>query len=254
MFELPTTKTKAERAHTKKIILFSNPKVGKTQAVAALEGNLILDLEDGSQFVDAMKINIRKLAKDENKTPLIILKEVINKISEANKAKGDFVYKYITIDTVTELENISLELANKLYQGTPMGKNWIGDDVTKLPNGAGFQYLRNAMDIILNEIEQLCDTLIILGHIKGKFIEKEGKEMEARGLALTGKIASILCANVDAIGYVYREENKTLVNFAPSESLVVGSRPDHLKNKIITLIESDDNGKLTINWDEIFIE
>ena len=226
----------------------------KTQAVAALEGNLILDLEDGSQFVDAMKINIRKLAKDENKTPLIILKEVINKISEANKIKGDFVYKYITIDTVTALEYISLELANKLYQGTPMGRNWIGDDVTKLPNGAGFQYLRNAMDIILNEIEQLCDTLIILGHIKGKFIEKEGKEMEARGLALTGKIASILCANVDAIGYVYREENKTLVNFAPSESLVVGSRPDHLKNKIITLIESDDNGTLTIDWSKIFIE
>ena len=254
MFELPTTKTKAERANPKKIILFSNPKVGKTQAVAALEENLILDLEDGSQFVDAMKINIRKLAKDENKTPLIILKEVINKISEANKAKGDFVYKYITIDTVTALEDISLELANKLYQGTPMGRNWIGDDVTKLPNGAGFQYLRNAMDIILNEIEQLCDTLIILGHIKGKFIEKEGKEMEARGLALTGKIASILCANVDAIGYVYREENKTLVNFAPSESLVVGSRPDHLKNKIITLIESDDNGTLTIDWSKIFIE
>ena len=254
MFELPTTKTKAERANPKKIILFSNPKVGKTQAVAALEENLILDLEDGSQFVDAMKINIRKLAKDENKTPLIILKEVINKISEANKAKGDFVYKYITIDTVTELENISLELANKLYQGTPMGRNWIGDDVTKLPNGAGYQYLRNAMDIILNEIEQLCDTLIILGHIKGKFIEKEGKEMEARGLALTGKIAAILCANVDAIGYVYREENKTLVNFAPSESLVVGSRPDHLKNKIITLIESDDNGKLTIDWSQIFIK
>ena len=137
MFELPTTKTKAERVNPKKIILFSNPKAGKTQAVAALEGNLILDLEDGSQFVDAMKINIRKLAKDEGKTPLIILKEVINKISEANKAKGDFVYKYITIDTVTELETISLELANKLYQGTPMGRNWIGDDVTKLPNGAG---------------------------------------------------------------------------------------------------------------------
>jgi len=254
MFELPTKKTKAERVNPKKIILFSNPKAGKTQAVAALEENLILDLEDGSQFVDAMKINIRKLAKDENKTPLIILKEVINKISEANKTKGDFVYKYITIDTVTALEDISLELANKLYQGTPMGRNWIGDDVTKLPNGAGYQYLRNAMDIILNEIEQLCDTLIILGHIKGKFIEKEGKEMEARGLALTGKIASILCANVDAIGYVYREENKTLVNFAPSESLVVGSRPEHLKNKIITLIESDDNGTLTIDWSKIFIE
>ena len=43
----------------------------------------------------------------------------------------------ITIDTVSALEDISLELANKLYKNTPMGRNWIGDDVTKLPNGAG---------------------------------------------------------------------------------------------------------------------
>jgi hypothetical protein len=254
MFELPKEKTKAERVNPKKIILFSNPKAGKTQAVSALENNLILDLEDGSQFVEALKINVLKLAKEQNKSPLTTLKEIINKISEANKEKGEFVYKYITIDTVSALEDISLELANKLYKNTPMGRNWIGDDVTKLPNGAGYMYLREAMDVILNEIEQLCDTLIILGHLKGKFIEKEGKEMEARGLALTGKIASILCSQVDAIGYVYRDENKTLVNFAPSESLVVGSRPDHLKNKTITLIESDDNGNLTIDWSKIFIE
>lgn len=254
MFELPNEKTKASRINPKSIILFSNPKSGKTTAVAALENNLILDLENGSEFLDAMKINVLKLAKEHNKTPLTVLKEVINKITESNKAKGGFTYKYITIDTVTALEDISLELANKLYVSTPMGRNWTGNDVTKLPNGAGYQYLREAMDIILNEIQQLCDTLIILGHLKGKFIEKEGKEMEARGLALTGKIASILCSQVDAIGYVYRDENKTLVNFAPSESLVVGSRPDHLKNKIITLIESDDNGKLTIDWSKIFIE
>jgi hypothetical protein len=254
MFELPTEKTKASRVNPKSIILFSNPKSGKTTAVSALDNNLILDLENGAEFLDSMKINVLQLSKEHNKSPLTILKEVIGKIAESNKAKGGYTYKYITIDTVTALEDISLELANKLYKNTPMGRNWIGDDVTKLPNGAGYQYLRESMDIILNEIQQLCDTLIILGHLKGKFIEKEGKEMEARGLALTGKIASILCSQVDAIGYVYRDENKTLVNFAPSESLVVGSRPEHLKNKTITLIESDDNGKLTINWDEIFIK
>ena len=254
MIELPNEKTKASRVNPKKIILFSNPKSGKTTAVAALENNLILDLEDGSEFLDALKINVLDISRKSGNSPLIVLKEVINKIAESNKAKGGYTYKYITIDTVSALEDIALELANKLYKNTPMGRNWIGDDVTKLPNGAGYQYLREAMNVILNEIEQLCDTLIILGHLKSKFVEKEGKEMEARGLALTGKIAAILCSQVDAIGYVYRDENKTLVNFAPSESLVVGSRPDHLKNKTITLIESDDNGKLTINWDEIFIK
>jgi len=32
------------------------------------------------------------------------------------------------------------------------------------------------------------------------------------------------------------------------------TRPDHLKNKIITVIESDADGKLSINWSEIFID
>lgn len=254
MIELPTTKTKASRVNPKKIILFSNPKSGKTTAVAALENNLILDLENGSEFLDALKINVLQLARDNNKTPLTVLKEIINTIRESNEKKGSYTYKFITLDTVSALEDIALELANILYRKTPMGRNWTGDDVTTLPNGSGYKHLRDAMDIILNEIEPLCDTLIILGHLKAKFVEKEGKEMESRGLALTGKIASILCSQVDAIGYVYRDDNKTLVNFAPSESLIVGSRPDHLKNQTITLIESDKDGKLTIDWSKIFIE
>ena len=254
MIELPTTKTKASRVNPKKIILFSNPKSGKTTAVAALENNLILDLENGSEFLDALKINVLQLARDNNKTPLTVLKEIINTIRESNEKKRGYTYKFITLDTVSALEDIALELANILYRKTPMGRNWTGEDVTKLPNGAGYQYLREAMDVILNEIEPLCDTLIILGHLKAKFVEKEGKEMESRGLALTGKIASILCSQVDAIGYVYRDDNKTLVNFAPSESLIVGSRPEHLKNQTITLIESDKDGKLTIDWSKIFIE
>ena len=110
------------------------------------------------------------------------------------------------------------------------------------------------MDLIQEEIEELCENFIILGHLKSKFVEKEGKEMEARGLALTGKYASTLCSQVDAIGFMYREDNKTLINFTPSESLVVGSRPEHLKNKIIKIIESDKDGNLIINWDEIFVK
>ena len=50
MVELPTLKVKATRVNPKKIILFSNPKTGKSTAVAALENNLMLDLEDGSEF------------------------------------------------------------------------------------------------------------------------------------------------------------------------------------------------------------
>lgn len=133
-----------------------------------------------------------------------------------------------------------------------MGRNWVGTDVTTLPNGAGYGYTRRALSQILNQLEELCDTLIILGHVKDKLVEKNGEEMNERGLDLTGKMSAILCSKVDAIGYLFRDENKTIINFQPSEKLLCGSRSEHLKGKKIVVAESDENGKLTVDWSQIF--
>ena len=108
--------------------------------------------------------------------------------------------------------------------------------------------------MVLDEMSECFDTFIISGHVKDKLIEKEGKEMNERGLNLIGKSASILCSQVDAVGYVYREGNETIVNFTPSETLIAGSRSEHLKNKKITLITSDDAGNITVDWSKIFID
>ena len=135
-----------------------------------------------------------------------------------------------------------------------MGRNFQGENVLELANGSGYQYTRAALWMVLDELEQCFETLVILAHLKDKYLEKEGKEMMERGIDLIGKSASILSANVDAIGYMYREDNKTIVNFTPSETVTCGSRCEHLKNQKVTLIESDDSGKLTVDWSKIFIE
>lgn len=254
MIELPKEVVKASRTNAKKIVIFSQPKVGKSSFVSSIPNNLILDLEGGTSFIDALKIDILEKSRKLKLSPLQTLKEVINTIREANEQKGDFVYKYITVDTVTALEDISIELANILYKKTAIGKNWQGDDVRQLPNGGGYLYSREAMSIILNEIESLCETLIILGHTKDKFIEVEGKELPVRGLDLAGKLASILCAQVDAVGYMYRDGNETKINFKPSESITIGSRPKHLENQIITVITKKEDGDLEIDWTKIFKE
>lgn len=137
MIELPLKKIKAELINPQRIILFGNPKVGKTTALAALPKCLIIDVESGSGYVDALKINVLAIAKEENKTPLTVLKSVIKKIKEANKANGGYVYKYGAIDTITALEDLLLPLAKQLYVNTPQGKNYTGNDVTELANGAG---------------------------------------------------------------------------------------------------------------------
>lgn len=135
--ELPKTKTKAKRKDPKSIVIFSQPKMGKTTILAGLDNCLLIDLEKGSYFVDALCFDVLDEAEKQDKLPIVILKRLINKIAEENKKTGKKVYKYIALDTVTALEDVVLPLANKMYKDTPMGKNWIGDDVTTLPNGAG---------------------------------------------------------------------------------------------------------------------
>ena len=254
MIILPTQKINASRKNPRKIILFGKPKIGKSTALANLDNCLILDLEGGTDYLEALKIDIIGEAKKQDVEPIVALKQVINSIKEANIANNGFVYKYGAIDTISILEEMVLPVAKKLYQKTPMGRNFQGENVLELPNGAGYQYTRAALWMVLDELEQCFETLVILAHLKDKYLEKEGKEMMERGIDLIGKSASILSANVDAIGYMYREDNKTIVNFTPSETVTCGSRCEHLKNQKVTLIESDDSGKLTVDWSKIFIE
>jgi len=250
---LPKKKIISTRVNPKTMVLFSQPKTGKTTIVSELKNSLIIDLEEGSDFVDAVKIDILKEARKENVLPIIKLKELISEISKANEENKGYVYKYLIIDTVTALEKVVLPLANKLYRDTPMGRNWEGDDVTTLPNGAGYKYTRDALQLVINEIEVLCDTVIILGHTKDKDIEKKGELITERSLDLTGKSSAILCSQVDAIGYVYRDENKTIIDFKPSLNYIIGSRSEHLKDQKIVVAESDETGKITVDWSKIFI-
>ena len=58
---LPTSKVKANRVNPKRIVIYSKPKTGKTTAFAGLADNLILDLENGSDYVEALKVKVNNL-------------------------------------------------------------------------------------------------------------------------------------------------------------------------------------------------
>jgi hypothetical protein len=240
MIELPTKKVLATRANPKRLVIYSKPKAGKTSALALLDNCLLLDFEKGSDYVDAMKLKIDSLQT---------LKEVGAEIVKAGKP-----YKYIAVDTVTALEELCLGYAKSLYMDTPMGKTFTGDNVLKLPNGAGYLYLREAFFKILDYIETLVPedgSIILLGHLKDKNIDIAGKEVAAVDLDLTGKIKSLVCAKADAIGLLSRKGNQVILNFKTSDEITCGARPDHLKNQEIILTESID-GNLVASWDKVF--
>jgi hypothetical protein len=253
MLKLPKQKSKAVRRDPKTMIIFGQPKTGKTTALAELEDCLVVDLEEGTDFVSAVKIDVLKEAREAKVKPIAVVQDIIKSIKQANEKKGGYVYKYIAIDTVTALEELVLPIAASMYKETPMGRNWVGTDVTTLPNGAGYRYTREALQKVLNAFKEITDTLIILGHVKDKLVEVGGEEMNERGLDLTGKMPAILCAKVDAIGYMYRDDNKTMINFESTDSLLVGARSEHLKGQRICVAESDESNNITVDWSKVFM-
>ncbi len=236
---LPTTKLKAERVNPKRIVIYSKPKTGKTTSFAALENNLILDLEHGTDFIEAMKVQIGSL------------QELIDTGKAIEEAK--YPYKYITIDTVTALEEMIMPLAVKLYRQTPMGKNYEGDNVTTLANGAGYLYIRQAFFQVLDFIDTLAPTVILSGHIKDKQVDDKGELVMSANIDLTGKIRSLICANADAIGYMYRKNNQVVLSFKTNEEVTCGARPEHLRNQEIVISEVNESGEIVTHWEKVFM-
>ena len=227
--KLPTEKVKALTKNPKTMVIYGPPKVGKTTILSQLDNCLIIDLESGTDLIDALKVKVNDLKE---------IKAVGEAIKEAGKP-----YKYIAIDTITKLEEWCEDFGKELYKQTPMGKSFKGDSVLTLPNGAGYLYLRMAFMKMINYIKTLSDHIILVGHLKDKILEKKGKEVNAKDLDLTGKLRSITSAGADAIGYVYRDGNEVRINFQSSDEVLCGSRCEHLKGKDITF-----------DWNQIYVD
>lgn len=243
-FVLPDKKSAPLSQNPKNLILFSKPKVGKTELLAGLEDCLIIDLENGTDYVEAMKVKASSV-KD--------IKTIGQAIIQANKP-----YKYIAVDTITALEEMCIPYAEQLYSNTPMGKNWFTKGkaeygtILNMPQGAGYPYLREAFSKVIEYIKTLAPHVILVGHVKDTVIDKNGTDVNALELDLTGKIKRITCANSDAIGYLYRKGKQNILSFNTTDDIACGARPIHLRNKEIVVSEMTDKGVVT-HWDQIFI-
>nr|DAG93319.1 MAG TPA: AAA domain protein [Crassvirales sp.] len=244
MIVLPKEKVKAKVENPRFLIIFGKPKAGKTTLASKLDNNLIIDLEGGSEFLEALAVQARSV-KD--------LGDIANAIREEIKSMGKKPYKYITLDNASRLEEICLSYAATLYRQTPMGKNYSGNDVRTLPNGSGYMYLQQAVRKVIDMFRDLCDNFILIGHLKDKMINKEGEELSEMSLDLVGKLANIICGEADAVGYVYRKKNETHISFEGGDNSVREARAPHLRGKNIVIAESDENNNIKVYWDKIYL-
>lgn len=239
MFELPTAKIPAATQDPKYLILFGLPKVGKTTILSTLDNNLILDFEQGTTYVDALKVQINSLKE---------LKECIKAIKDAGKP-----YKYITIDTITAVEEMAKPLALQMWQNSPLyTTKYEVKDITQVPQGAGYSFWRQAIEAIIDLIASATDNIILCGHVKDAALA-ENVTGSIKQLDLTGKVSRILSARSDAIGFVHRDEDSNLcINFGQSGEVLTGARPKHLANNDVIVAERQEDGTFVSHWERIY--
>lgn len=241
---LPKEKSTPKVNNPKFLILFGRPKAGKSTLMANLDNNLIIDLENGYQALSALVVQARTVND---------FAEIANALREEIKKEGKFPYKYITIDNATRLEEMCLSYAVQLYRQTPMGKTYQGTDIRTLPNGSGYMYLRQAVRKVIDMFRDLCESLVLVAHVKEKMINKEGEELSEMSIDLTGKLGDILCGEADAIGYVYRKKNDTIISFEGGDNSIREARANHLRGKKIVVATSDENNNITVDMTKIFL-
>ena len=261
---LPTERQKPENYNPKLLVLFGLPKSGKSSAVASLDNNLVIDLEDGYRALPVMRV------KAGNVNEIFAVRAALDKkMKETRKVP----YKFITIDNATRLEEMCLTYAATIYRKSSVGVNWgmlrdangnvikkdnkpIPDpkaDVRTLPNGAGYLYLRKALKEVIHMFRDYCETLILVCHVKDRQVQMNGAESTELVVDLAGKLADIICGEADAVGYIYREGRKTMVSFEGGEHHIREARPVHLRGKSFLIGESDENNNLKMNLGKIFI-
>ncbi len=245
---LPTSKVAPESLSPKNLIIFSKPKTGKTSLLAELPDCLILDLEGGSKYRNAMKVEANSF-------------EEIREVGQAIKEAGN-PYKIIAVDTITALEEMVIPYAEALYSRAPMGKNWFNPgggkekygSILGLPEGSGYYWTRQAFTKVIDYIKTWAPYVIFVGHVKDTQLEKAGGTFNSLDLDLTGKLKRITTSNSDAIGYLYRKGNKNVLSFKTNDDIACGARPAHLSNAEIVISEIDENGEYKTYWDKVFID
>ena len=105
MLILPKEKNKPKVNNPRFLILFGRPKSGNTTLLSKLDNCLIIDLEGGSEFLEALSIQARTIED---------LGNISRAIGEEAAKTGNKPYKYIAIDNATRLEEMCLGYAKVL--------------------------------------------------------------------------------------------------------------------------------------------
>lgn len=241
---LQNTEKKATAKNARELIMFSYPKVGKTELLTKLPGKyVILDFEGGTDFYDCHAVSVPDL-------------ETFNKVRD-EFVNSNVQFDFIVLDTLTSMyANIINAIAVSIYNNDNKKSKPLDWDIDKLDYGKGHIYKREAVKKVLEFFKDYCKCLILTGHVKDAALEGDSGTINVKDLDVEGKLKNILALKTDAMGLLYRSKdnpNQNILSFTASTGQIGGTRIQHLANKEVMISEKKEDGTLEAHWNKIFI-
>lgn len=243
--KLPHEPVAVEKVNPVVSVFYGATKVGKTAALAQLPDNLILDLERGAETYECLRVRIDNFEQFKN-----VMKQL--------KDGGN--YKYVTVDTIDRLvEWLEHEVVKEWNEAQKRAKDPVTVRVyNEIPYGKGYDLVRLKMRAIMLTFRRYVPHVIFVGHLKRTLIGETTIEVKEDNLDLVGKLRNLVCADADAVGYMFRgtegEKSALRISFKTSDNTAAGSRLNHLKGQLITLstLENEEEHIYDTHWDRIF--
>lgn len=272
----PTEPRAALDSNAQLLILYGQPKVGKTACVAALPGCLVLVLRGGSadhlsgnimdipRLCEAGKYGTYKADWPEEKRNEFFCDAYLRTLDDLSRqrAEGYPIAQYVAHDDLSIIEDWVFDLALRTFKGTLMGKQ-MGDSVkrvTDLPGQAGspgWAYVWEEFDRMLWRIRQASPRAIILAHIKDKQVNKETGQVTDTDIDLSGKMRKIALREASATGHLYREANGDLIaNFESTSGINVGAWCKHLVGQKVVLgrVPDPKTRETIFDWSKLYVK
>jgi|LSQA01.1.fsa_nt_gi hypothetical protein len=218
------------------MVLYGEPKTGKSTICSKLDGALIIDLAEEYEFLDAMKVQVGSFEE---------LKAVMEEIIISKRH-----FPYIVIDNATVLYEYVKPYALKMYKSTAAGKHYNGA-LEDIPFGGNYHWPKMAFMMCIQALKKLTETLILVGHVRDESGENE-RALTKTSIDLVGQLRNEVLGTADTIALLYRRGNENVLDFAGKSNYIAQSRLPRLRGKEIVVAVSDERGNIKCNWDEIF--
>ena len=206
---LDNTKSKSNMGLAgKTIMVYGNPKIGKSSTSNTIPGNIFADLEGGLQFLDCDKV------------PCGTWEDLLRLRDELVTTKHAF--KNLTIDTVDLFHK-----ACERYIVKKHGAKDINDG--ELSYGKGSNKVKEELNSFLISLKQKGMSVILITHAKEREMATKTAKWSYMGSTLGASIETTITALCDYIFYCYAtDDGKRVMRTKPSKYILAGDRSGRL--------------------------